>query len=288
MSKNVILGLYDGYSSLDTEKGGLRLFIESFRFYNKHDKVIIFVQKKNIFPELKTFAEKFDVELINFDEKYMWKFSKDKQTYRLLIYKNWLSNNAEIFNKILLSDTNDVMFFGNPFLINTKSIYCALEKTRFKNHGENPSSVICNLGWLFYLGWETDYQNLTNHDTVKSPIEKILINEKVVCSGTIFGNYEAIIKYLEEVTKNKVKTYTGLDQGLLNKYVRSQPPETLDMYRHEHSKILTLDSIDHFYIPKDKQGFYLNELGERYLIIHQIDRGCNIGHFKQLHRKYHT
>ena len=288
MSKNVILGLYDGYSSLDTIKGGLRLFIESLRFYNTDDKVVIFVQTKNVFPELKTFAEKFNVELANFNEKDVLEFNEDRQTYRLLLYKNWLSNNAQFFDKIMLSDTNDVMFFGNPFLIETKSIYCALEKSRYKNHGENRSSVICNLGWLWYIGWQVNYENLSETCLNKSPIEKIIFNKNVVCSGTIIGKSDAVVKYLEEVTKNKLITYTGLDQGCWNKYVQSQPPETLDMVRVEHSKILTLDSIDHLKIPKDEKGFYMNEVGERYLIVHQIDRGGNIGHFKQLHRKYHT
>ena len=43
---NCILGVYDGYNSLDTHKGGLRIFASSFRTYNKEDNIICFVQKK--------------------------------------------------------------------------------------------------------------------------------------------------------------------------------------------------------------------------------------------------
>ena len=273
--KNVVLGLYDGYSSLDTPKGGLGLFVESFRYYNKDDKIVIFVQSKNIFPELKDLAKRFDLELCGYNEEDMLKWNEDRQTYRLLLYNDWLDNKIELFNKVLLSDTNDVMFFGNPFDIETKSVYCALEKTKYCNDsGENMSSLMCNLGWLDRVGWAININNLTATCLNKSNAENIVFGKNVICSGTIIGKSEAIMKYLSKVTKNNLVTYTGLDQGCWNTYVYSQPPDALDMVIFEHSKILTLDSIDHSTISKDEEGFYLNEKGEKYLIVHQIDRGC--------------
>lgn len=284
---NVVLGLYDGYTSLDTVKGGLRLFVESFRHYNKEDMIVIFVQSKNMFPELKAFAERFGVELVDYNEESMLKWNEDRQTYRLLLYKQWLDNGEEAFGKILLSDTNDVMFFGNPFDIETESIYCALEKTRYRNSGENMSSVLCNVGWLHRLDWTVSMPNLTDTCLNKSKVESIIHGKNVVCSGTILGKSEAIAEYLSKTTQGRYVTYTGLDQGCFNKYVYSHPPNVLDMVRFEHSRILTLDSIDHSAIQKDEEGFYINELGERYLVVHQIDRGCQIEHFKKLHAKHH-
>ena len=78
-TNNVVLGLYDGYTSLDTVKGGLRLFVESFRYYNKEDMIVIFVQSKNMFLELKAFAERFGVELVDYNEESMLKWNEDRQ-----------------------------------------------------------------------------------------------------------------------------------------------------------------------------------------------------------------
>ena len=213
MSKNAVLGLYDGYSSLDTEKGGLRLFIESFRFYNKDDRVIIFIQDKNVFPELKSFADKFDVELSNFDEKEMEEWSEDRMEYRFIIYRKWLYNTTECFSNILLCDTNDVMFFGNPFLIETKSMYCALEKTKFRNHDENYCSVQCNTHWLSGAGWDVKYENLVETCVNKSVHEKLIFNKNVVCAGTIFGRASEIMKFLEFILKQRRQKGHAWDTG---------------------------------------------------------------------------
>ena len=46
---------------------------------------------------------------------------------------------------------------------------------------------------------------------------------------------------------------------------------------------MTCDNIEHEKITKSKEGYYLNKLGEKYVIVHQIDRGCNIDKFLTLH-----
>ncbi len=114
-----------------------------------------------------------------------------------------------------------------------------------------------------------------------------MFGKNVVCSGTVLGTAVEIKRYLAHTVANPFRTYTGADQGCWNKYVYSRPPGAFDMVPYARSRILTLDSIDHATIPKDSDGFYLNEHGERYLIVHQIDRGCQIEHFRGLHSRWH-
>ena len=43
---NIILGVYDGYNSLKTSKGGIYYFLKSLRKYNSDCKVVIICEKK--------------------------------------------------------------------------------------------------------------------------------------------------------------------------------------------------------------------------------------------------
>jgi hypothetical protein len=286
--RNLVMGLYDGYDSLETPKGGLRIFVESFRNYNADDRMVVFVQTRYVFPAMSELARRHRVELCDYDEIVAKQWNQDRQTYRLLLYHRWLASCDEEFGKILLSDTNDVIFFGNPFDIETSGVYCALEKSTYSDSAsENMSSVTCNVGWLNVVGWPVRVSRL-RPGAACNPHERRIRGNHVVCSGTVFGLADHIRRYLAHTVAHPFRTYTGADQGCWNKYVYSQPPGAFDMVPYARSRILTLDSIDHATIPKDSDGFYLNEHGERYLILHQIDRGCQIDHFRGLHARCHA
>ena len=49
---NIIFGVFNGYNSLFTKKGGIYYFMKSLRKYNENCKIVIICEKKNIFNDL--------------------------------------------------------------------------------------------------------------------------------------------------------------------------------------------------------------------------------------------
>jgi len=248
---NIIFGVYSGYNSLKTSKGGIYYFFKSLRRYNKDCKVVIICEKNNIFEDLIIFSNEMNFEIYsNFTPKYNMMF------YRFEIYNNYLKEENLIFDKVLLSDINDVIFQEDPFSINfTEELYCALEKNILS---DNTNSSKMNMSWI----------NECKHFS-KSDYK----NKYVICAGTILGNYNGIIKYLDfykNIQKNKIVN----DQGLLNVYVYNYL-SSKKCLKYKESKILTLDNIKFETLNIDSNNNIINNKGEKYSIIHQINR-CNL------------
>jgi hypothetical protein len=251
---NIVFGLYNGYSSLKTCKGGIYYFLKSLRKYNSECKVVIICEEHNIFEDLINFSKEMNFEIYSkFTTKYYLMFS------RFEIYNDYLKEQNLIFDKVLLADIDDVIFQEDPFSINfTEELYCALEQSILTD--VNNSSSIINMGLI------NDFKHLpeNNYDNYK--------NKYVVCAGTILGQYDGIIKYLD-FYKNIQNIKLGNDQGLLNVYVYNflSSKKCLEF---QESKILTLDKID-FEILNIENNSIVNNKGEKYSIIHQINR-CNL------------
>ena len=251
---NIIFGVYNGYSSLKTSKGGLYYFMKSLRKYNQTCKVVIVCERCNIFNELVEFSKEMDFEIYSdFNVEYQMMY------YRFLIYKKYLEQTTYKIDKILLADLNDVIFQENPFSIQfTEDIYCALEGS-ILNDRNNGSSCL-NMDWIN----EASHFPYVNSENYKG--------QYIICAGTILGSYFGITNYLDfykEAQKNRIIN----DQGLINVYVYNYL-SCKNTTEYTKSKILTLDRIkfDSLNII-DKSIF--NNKGEKYSIIHQIDR-CGI------------
>ena len=50
---NVILGFYCGYNSIVSEKGGIKVFLESLRKVNNECVIVVLCKKTNLFKDLK-------------------------------------------------------------------------------------------------------------------------------------------------------------------------------------------------------------------------------------------
>lgn len=250
---NIIFGVYNGYNSLKTSKGGIYYFLKSLRKYNSDCKVVIFCEQNNIFEDLITFSNEMNFEIYsNFATKYNMMY------YRFELYNDYLKKNT-IFNKVLLSDINDVIFQEDPFSINfTEELYCALEQSILSDN--NNSSSCVNIEWIH----QCNHLSENNYDNYKY--------KYIVCAGTILGSYDGIIKYLKfyEDTQN-IKIVN--DQGLLNVYVYNYL-SSKKCLEFKESKILTLDKIN-FETLNIENNSIVNNNGEKYSIIHQIDR-CNL------------
>jgi len=249
---NIIFGVYNGYNSLKTPNGGIYYFLKSLRKYNSDCKVVIICETNNIFEELVTFSNEMNFEIYsNFTTKYNMMY------YRFELYNDYLKKN--IFNKVLLSDINDVIFQEDPFSINfTEDLYCALEQSILSDNNNHSSRL--NMRWID----ECNHLSENNYNNYK--------NKYVVCAGTILGNYDGIIKYLE-FYKDTQNIKIVNDQGFLNVYVYNflSSKKCLEFKK---SKILTLDKIK-FETLNIENNSIVNNNGEKYSIIHQINR-CNL------------
>jgi hypothetical protein len=264
---NVIFGVYNGYNSLKTDKGGLYYFAKSLRKHNQDCKVIIICEKEKVFAELEEFCDEHNFYIYsNFTIKY------DMMFYRFEIYYDIISKwFIHDINKILFSDLDDVIFQGDPFSINfEEQIYCAAEKNIISDN-DNMSSKI-NRYWIDESFIIAEYYT-ENFE-----------NQPVVCAGTILGKYKGILEYLKFFVKiqSKRPLENGVnDQGLYNIYIYNYI--NVDFTRilpYNNSQILTLDGIafDSLNIQDNK---ILNEKGELYVILHQINR-CNLDFMKSL------
>tara|TARA_B100001287_G_scaffold138453_2_gene116589 strand:+ start:75 stop:851 length:777 start_codon:yes stop_codon:yes gene_type:complete len=249
---NIIFGVYNGYNSLKTSEGGIYYFMKSLRKYNTGCKVVIICEKKNIFQELINFSNEMNFEIYsNFTTKYNMMF------YRFELYSDYLKKNT--FNKVLLSDINDVIFQEDPFKINfTEELYCALEQSILSDN--NNSSSLLNMRWIN----ECKHLSKNNYENYK--------DNYIVCAGTILGTYDGIIKYLKfykDIQNIKIVN----DQGLLNVYIYNYL-SSKKCLKLKESKILTLDKIDFENLNIENNNIFNNK-GEKYSIIHQINR-CNL------------
>jgi hypothetical protein len=267
---NVIFGVYNGYDSIKTEKGGLYYFAKSLRKYNQDCKVIIICEKENVFKELEDFCNEHSFYIYSdFPLKYHMMF------YRFEIYYDILSKwFIHDINKIMFSDIDDVIFQGDPFSIEfDEQIYCAAEKNIITDRNNWSSNL--NRLWIF----ESHDITIYSHENFE--------NQPVLCAGTILGKYTGILEYLKyfvdiQSKRKDEKAEKGVnDQGLYNIYIYNYTtPEFRKILPYKESQILTLDRVD-FDSLNIKDNKILNEKGELYVILHQTNR-CNLDFMKSL------
>ena len=257
---NVILGFYCGYNSIITEKGGIKVFLESLRKVNNDCIIVVLCKKKNFFKDLNEICQKTNSIIFFYD--LFGVNIKDCITDRNEIYLNILNIIEKKYNKpidkVLLSDMNDVIFQNDPFSINfEENFYCALEQNLL-NDLSNDSSIL-NLTWIspFY-------------NTNINKIAEMFKGKYVTCAGTILGKCESIKKFLIwYVEVRKINKYN--DQGLWNIFVYKICPSK-SILTFNVSEILTLDKVIFDSLKKNEKGHIVNDNNIEYSIIHQIDR----------------
>jgi hypothetical protein len=242
---NYVIGLYNGYVSISTHRGGIKPFLKTLRSHNKKCIIIILCEQHNITSEL--------VEICNQHNAIIY----DKFTSMEIVshYRNnairKVIDNLENIDKILLTDVEDVTFQSDPFKIHLeKDLYCSVEYS--SNERES-----LNGDWM---------------ETCKNNNLEINIEPKnIICNGTILGNKQGIQNYLKFDKDNYNPTNSCLDQGLLNIYIHYY----CDSYiapTNEKSLILTTSGLNKDFDFVKKDGKILNSEGKVYSIIHDNGR----------------
>ena len=276
---NLILSAAVGYRWPD-----LKIFIKSLRKVS-NDRVI-FIVDKNI--EKKT-LEKFNYYKVDYhiySEKNLTnipglKNSKsDIGQRRYEMYLSILEKLEKKPNKILLTDSRDVVFQSNIFKYNfKKSLNFFLESEKIFNDPRN-------VRWL--------------KRTVGEKIFEKIKNNYISCSGTTLGNFKEIINYVKLMKRNlylfpykrplrhiiALKSVEPYDQGIHNYLIYSNFFKDLECHKNNISKICTTAYMKNFKF--NKIGQLLNDLGEIYSVIHQYDRsfyknGSPVFNFKKIY-----
>lgn len=252
MKKNLVLSVALGYKFNQIE-----LFIKSLRkFYN--DSVAFIIEYDDI--EIKRELKKFGCEIIKTKLN-----KKEIQFKRYEIFLDYLK--GKDFNKILLCDSRDIYFQSNPFNYNYNGqINFFLEDQLIKNCPFNSNWIIKTFG--------------------KDEFKKIM-NKTILCSGTVLGQNNKILEYLNLITQNILKfkykkrlkyllTFRqdpngrGCDQGHANFLVHNAKISNLNLYSNSSGPVATV-----FYLKKIRfnENFCLiNNLGVPYSIVHQYDK----------------
>ena len=246
---NLIIGLYEGLP-VESKKGGLIIFLKSLRKYTECI-VIIWCHKKKFIQEYKSIEEKYNCIFLLYD------IFNDIHIQTRRLYLTKILFDIYTANIILFSDMNDVFFQNDPFNIplSDKDFYCALEINHFS---QNNRSLYYNKNWLNKLSIQKyEYEN-----------------EFVICSGTIYGNYNAFKNYLEWIFNNRMSHYPlehGIDQGFWMEYIYSIIKKDKCTLQHvNNSLILTGDNIKEFNVNENNK--LINNNNIEYIIVHQFNR----------------
>ena len=238
--KNLVMGMAVGYT---LEK--VKPFVLSLRkFYN--DRIIFLVDKLD--DESNEFYKSNNVEIFHgavLDRAYLLRYK-----YYLEILKNTSS-----VDKVMLTDTRDVIFQDDPF---SKMSGCDYE---FCAEPELIKNCEHNRKW-----YEILYGN--------EELNKIQ-NNFVICAGTTLGNLSSIMNYLQEMLNEfdrlfKSGVVVSMDQPVHNHLVYSNK---LNNYRiNENGKGIVSTMHHSKYLRFDRAGRLLNEDNSVTPVVHQYDR----------------
>lgn len=132
---------------------------------------------------------------------------------RFKLYYDYLLKNKDIYDLIFLCDSRDVIFqkdiFIHPIINNNHDLYLFEEETN------NITIDKCQFNSLYIKKSQLNINNLVK-------------NKKIICVGTILGNFKGIIEYLfqfnnilENEIPNTQKNLYGVDSGINYKIIYS-------------------------------------------------------------------
>lgn len=182
------------------------------------------------------------------------------QTVRFLHYKDFLKENRDKYENVLLTDVRDVFFQDDPFNgISGNKVQC------YEEFGILGEELQYNVQWI---------KNLYGNEAVTAFADK-----KILCSGTIIGPVDKMIEFLdkfEEILKKAINLLEGgSDQGIYNYLVRTRLYNEVDIKKYREGQIITVTPLDReSYSFKDH--FLVNDNNKVYPVVHQYDRLENI------------
>jgi hypothetical protein len=254
IKKNLIIGAATGYKKKDLFK-----FVESLRSVFFED--VILIMNKTLDAETNHYLNSKNIKIF-FTGSTSRTIFKD----RYQIYLDIIKYNHNL-NKIMLTDTKDVIFQINPF---DNSLF---SKLNFFLEDKNIKDCKTNSRWILRAYSQKIFQKLAN--------------KKISCSGATLGKRKYIIKYCSqmvlEIKNNKYLSLNpfnkGSDQGNHNIVVNSYKFNFAKKFLNNHAFVVNLSNSNPKSIKFNKNFFRIGK--KKISVIHQynshqkIDRNVN-------------
>lgn len=260
VQKMCIMGMASGYHF-----GDVRPFLSSLRRTGYSGRVILFVSPTTRDCDK---MEAAGAELVHFErvgdyEQYSY------NALRYLLYRKWLDECAERFDRILFTDVRDVIFQQDPAeFLWPEGLSITLEDAH-KSIGTCPYMKLWLVGHLGHDAWEA------------------LRDCRISCSGTTCGDPAAIDQYLA-VMLPLLRNYTpgksmaGYDQGVHNFMLHNGLLERVTRFDNS-GPILTL-AYKQGLPEQTSEGTILNDSGVPAVLVHQYDRKPEL--FRQIREAF--
>ena len=203
------------------------IIIDSFKHSVPKAKIASVIPEKDKNSEGAKLLKKYGIKLIPFEchENY------NIVTSRYIAIYNFLKNNCKIYERVFLSDIDDVFMFRDIFsTFNEDEII--INKQCVKYESEN-----CNRLFPIDERWYIESYVANSNNTEKDlelikDIGKDKINPQVINGGIIFGGIKKVIQFLkifnEYINPNKAK-YFGYDQVLITLLVSKKKFDSIGL-----------------------------------------------------------
>lgn len=257
-AQQCILGLAAGYHF-----GDVRPFLVSLARTGYSGRCVLFVSETTrdtdrmaeLGAETIPFARSADLSHVPYN------------AYRYFLYREYLKKARTSLGAILLTDVRDVVFQRDPFDYPwSAGLNCTLEDRRM-TLGACPH----NAHWIRgHLGDEA----------------LALVSDKPIsCSGTTVGGHDGMLGYLDALIARLLpfeggERMAGYDQGVHNVLVHTGG---IDATLHDNAGPIMTLGYTRGEPDTDREGWVLNETGERAHIVHQYDRKPNL--FKTIRQR---
>lgn len=241
--KTLVLGAAYGYRPSD-----LAPFVISLRRHYHGDVLFI---TDTLDQEFTDFYNSYNI--ITFELEDVLNDRWNMQFKRFELYKQLLEDTFTDSERILLTDTRDVIFQDDPFS------YLPVAELEFFLEPQLYSKCACNGNWIKERYGDSEYESLKE--------------SWIICSGTTMGSRLGILNYIDTMINeiaNQPPELQILDQPVHAHLIYQGKFPNYHLYHNGEGAVATLHH--QMVLNLDRQGQLLNKNGEPTPVIHQWDR----------------
>tara|TARA_B100001029_G_C15048601_1_gene448991 strand:+ start:1141 stop:1956 length:816 start_codon:yes stop_codon:yes gene_type:complete len=251
--KNIVIT-----AAINLDLNQVEFFIKSFRKYSD-DEIYFLVGKKDF--DLK---KKLQIYNCNFYEADVHKHDIILERHRHFL--KMLEKRSD-YDKALICDCRDLYFQSNPFKYSYKgSINFFSEDILIKKCPINSKWIQKTLGNKIYK--EMENKAVCCAGTVIGSVNSMIAYEKLMIQLIERHPFKKSFKYL--VTFRRDKEGRGCDQAYCNFIVHKKYLKNTYTYSNYEGPIATVLYLKNIMFNKNME--LLNDLKEKYLIVHQYDK----------------
>ncbi len=177
---------------------------------------------------------------------------------RHLLYLAFLREYAADYDRVLLTDCRDVFFQADPFGWEQSPglhLFLEDESNKLGTCGHHIRWIMSAFGPETLQKWK---------------------DETVSCAGTVFGDVQAILDYLEQMFSQTMRVKTlkesDGDQGIHNYLIYAGAFPEVTIHDNRRKPVMTLGLVPPDKLQFDQNDYLLDEDGAIVPVLHQYDR----------------